>query len=366
MNRPRLAVARAVIGAVAAGVAVTTILSGCAVNELAVTSNSKLSGTIFGDGASSQRAAQDAWIAAFQIAHPRATVEYDPVGSGSGRDAFQAGAIDFTGSDRPFTIEELASGTFASCRSGSPIIELPAYVSPIAIVFHLDGIDRLNLDATTIARIFNGQVQRWDDPEIADQNPGVTLPSILISAVHRSDDSGVTENFTQYLHEAAPNEWSWEPAGTWPIPGGEAAQGTAGVATAVANGHGTIGYVDGSQARGRPSVAVKVEDGYVPYSSAAAAAVVDASPLETGRTAGDLVIAIDRKGAGSGTYPVVLVSYLIGCEHYADPVQGKLVREYFDWIVSDTAQKTAEESAGSAPLPPAFAAQARAVVAGIR
>ncbi|HEU4849820.1 MAG TPA: phosphate ABC transporter substrate-binding protein PstS [Terrimesophilobacter sp.] len=347
-------------------VAATALLAGCALNELAVTSDSTLSGTIFGDGASSQRAAQDSWIAAFQIAHPRATVEYDPVGSGSGRDAFQAGAIDFTGSDRPFTLDELANGPFTACRDGSPIVELPAYVSPIAIVFHLDGIDRLNLDATTIARIFSGEIERWNDPEIADQNPGVDLPATTISAVHRSDDSGVTENFTAYLHEAAPHAWSWEPEGVWPIEGGEAAQGTAGVATAVTNGHGTIGYVDGSQAQGRAAVAVKVEDGYVPYSSDAAAAAVEASPLESGRASGDLVIDLDRKGAGPGAYPVVLVSYLIACERYRDPAQGELVRKYFEWVVSDTAQQTAEKSAGSAPLSAGLAEQARAIASGIR
>ncbi|GAA3733966.1 phosphate ABC transporter substrate-binding protein PstS [Leifsonia bigeumensis] len=362
MKRPHsTAVAAAAIVAAA-----TTILSGCALNELAVTSDSTLSGTIFGDGASSQRAAQDAWIAAFQIEHPRATVEYDPVGSGSGRDAFQAGAIDFTGSDRPFTLDELADGPFDSCRAGSPIIELPAYISPIAIIFHLDGIDRLNFDSTTIARIFAGEIERWNDPEIADQNPGVDLPSTIISAVHRSDDSGVTENFTEYLHEAAPHAWSWDPAGVWPIEGGEAAQGTAGVATAVANGHGTIGYVDGSQAQGHATVAVKVEDGYVPYSSDAAAAAVEASPLEPGRASGDLVIDLDRRGAGPGAYPVVLVSYLIACEQYLDPAQGELVHDYLDWVVSDTAQQTAEKAAGSAPLTTGLAAQAKAAVSRIR
>lgn len=354
------------VGAVAIVAAATTMLSGCALNELAVTSDSTLSGIILGDGASSQRAAQDAWIAAFQIEHPRATVEYDPVGSGSGRDAFQAGAIDFTGSDRPFTLDELADGPFDSCRAGSPIIELPAYISPIAIIFHLDGIDRLNLDSTTIARIFAGEIERWNDPEIADQNPAADLPATIISAVHRSDDSGVTENFTEYLHEAAPHAWSWDPAGTWPINGGEAAQGTAGVATAVAGGHGTIGYVDGSQAQGHATVAVKVEDGYVPYSSDAAAAAVEASPLEPGRASGDLVIDLDRRGAGPGAYPVVLVSYLIACEQYLDPSQGELVRDYLDWVVSDRAQQTAEKAAGSAPLTAGLAAQAKAAVSRIR
>lgn len=343
----------------------SVLLVGCALNELAGDSDSTLSGTIIGDGASSQRAAQDSWIAAFQIRHPLSSVEYDPIGSGSGRDGFQAGASDFTGSDRPFSLEELASGEFASCRAGSRIVELPAYLSPIAIVFNVEGVEGLDLDAPTIARIFSGEIERWDDPEIAEQNPGATLPATAVSAVHRSDDSGVTENFTEYLHDAAPRDWRWKPSGLWPIKGGEAAQGTVGVSTAVRNGTGTIGYVDGSHAQGHTTVAVKVEDGYVPFSADAAAEAVGASPLEPGRAPGDLVVDLDRTGGRDGVYPVVLVSYLIGCESYRDPAKAELVRAYFDWVVSEEAQRAAAESAGSAPLSADLAELARDAVARI-
>ena len=343
-------------------VTVPLLLSGCALNELAVHSDSKLSGLIVGDGASSQRAAQDTWIAAFQIEHPLATVEYDPVGSGSGREGFQAGASDFTGSDRPFTLDELDAGGFESCTPGSPVVELPAYLSPIAIVVNVAGVDRLNLDAPPLARIFSGAIDRWNDPEIADQNPGLALPAKHINAVHRSDDSGVTENFTEYLHEAAPHDWPWDPSGIWPVDGGEAAQGTVGVSTAVTNGKDTIGYVDGSQAQGHTTVDVKVEDGYVPFSADAAAAAVEASPLESDRADGDLVIELDRKGGQHGVYPIVLVSYLIGCESYRDPAKAELVRSYFSWVVSDEAQQAAAIAAGSAPLSPGLAELAQAAV----
>ncbi len=346
--------------------AVPALLAGCALNELAVESDSTLAGTIVGDGASSQRAAQDTWIAAFQLEHPLATVEYDPVGSGSGRDGFQAGASDFTGSDRPFTRDELGAGEFLSCVPGSPIIELPAYLSPIAIVVNVDGVAELNLDPPTIARIFSGAIEQWDDPQISDQNPGLDLPSTVISAVHRADDSGVTENFTDYLHAAAPHDWPWDPSGIWPVDGGEAAQGTVGVSTAVTNGKDTIGYVDGSLAHGHTTVAVKVEDGYVPFSADAAAAAVEASPLESGRTPGDLVIDLDRKGGHHGVYPIVLVSYLIGCESYLDTAKAELVRTYFDWVVSAEAQSAAATSVGSAPLSPGLTDLARDAVARIR
>src|SRR5690606_26334641 len=109
--------------------------------------------TIVGVGASAQGSAQEAWIAGFQTANVHATINYSPDGSGAGRDAFRAGATQFAGSDRAFNDKELAEDAFESCVPGTGIIELPAYISPIAIAFNLDGLESLNLDAETIARI---------------------------------------------------------------------------------------------------------------------------------------------------------------------------------------------------------------------
>ena len=111
--------------------------------------------------------------------------------------------------------------------------------------------------------------------------------------MHRSDDSGTTENFTEYLGAAAPDVWTYEADG-WPFEGGEAAQGTSGVVDAVTNGTGTIGYADASRAGDLGTVAVQVGDEFVEYSPEAAAAIVDASPFAEGRAEGDLAIEIDR------------------------------------------------------------------------
>src|SRR5690606_18811873 len=146
----------------------------------------------------------------------------DPAGSGAGRDTFMAGGAAFAGSDRAFKDEEIAAGRFARCVPESGIVEIPAYISPIAVIFNLDGIDSLDLDAATIAAIFAGGITEWDDPAIAEQNPGVTLPDLAITAVHRADDSGTTENFTEYLAAAAPEVWTFEPDGVWPLESGEA------------------------------------------------------------------------------------------------------------------------------------------------
>ncbi|MHA6695526.1 phosphate ABC transporter substrate-binding protein PstS [Homoserinimonas sp. A520] len=347
-------------------VAATLLLTSCAVNELNLPPGSDLSGTVVGGGASSQQAAQEAWVAGFQSLHPNATVEYDPAGSGAGRDMFIAGGASFAGSDRAFTDEELAEKEFRACATGSSIIELPTYIAPIVIVFQIDGVDELKLDPETIARIFSGDIDRWNDDTIAEQNRNTELPDMAITPVHRSDESGTTENFTDYLAAAAPDAWGYEPHGTWPFEGGEAAQGTSGVVDTVRNGSGTVAYVDASRAGDLGVVSVKVGGEYVPYSAEAASAIVDASPISEGRAPGDLAIEIDRTTTQAGVYPIVLISYLIGCAEYADPTQAELVSEYFTYVISDDAQALAAEYAGSAPISATLQQKAEEAVALIK
>ncbi len=344
------------------------LLSGCAVNErnLGSAPASALSGTLVGTGSSAQQAAQEVWVAGFQSDNPNVTIEYDPAGSGAGRDTFLAGGSAFAGTDRAFSDEELAVGDFASCVSGTDIIELPTFISPIAIIFNLEGIESLNLDAETIANIFKGTITSWDDEAIGAQNEGVDLPSTAITPVHRADDSGTTENFTEYLHAAAPEIWGAEPEGMWPYDGGEAAPQTSGVVDAVRNGTGTIGYADASRAGDLGVVSVKVGEEYVPYSSHAAAAIVDASPFVASRSSGDLAIELDRTSTESGVYPVVLISYLVGCSDYVDPVQAELAKAYFRYVISDEAQETAEDAAGTAPISPILFERASNAIDTIR
>ncbi|WP_232333713.1 phosphate ABC transporter substrate-binding protein PstS [Agromyces laixinhei] len=336
-------------------VAVTAALalSSCASNEAGAApeeSASTLSGNLVGAGASSQDAAQRSWIAGFQTTNPDVTVDYDPSGSGAGRETFLEGASDFAGSDRAFKDEELAEGGFKKCAADSSIVELPLYISPIAVIFNLEGVDSLDLDAATVAGIFAGTITNWNDPAIAATNPDVTLPDLAITPVHRSDDSGTTENFTEYLGAVAADVWTWEADGVWPFEGGEAAQGTSGLVDAVGNGDGTIGYADASRAGDLGTVAVKVGDEFVAYSPEAAAAIVDASPFAEGRAEGDLAIEIDRTSAEAGVYPIVLVSYLIACGQYEDPANVELVKGYLSYIASPEGQDVAAAEAGSAPI----------------
>jgi phosphate transport system substrate-binding protein len=333
-----------------------------------------LEGTLVGAGASSQGSAQEAWVAGFQTANPAVTVSYDPIGSGGGRETFQNGASSFAGSDRAFKLEEIAEDNFGSCEPGTGIFEIPAYISPIAIIFNLDGISSLNLDADTIAGIFTGEITNWSDEAITSQNEGVDLPDLAITAVHRSDESGTTANFTDYVAKAAPEAWllGGENAGSfeaWPAEwGGEGAAQTSGVVDAVTNGVGTIGYADASRAGSLGTVAVKVGEEYVPYSAEAAAAIVDASPADSEgeRNANDLAISLARDTTAAGTYPIVLVSYLIGCNDYADDSVVPLVQAYIGYVTSEEGQATAAANAGNAPISAATRAAAEAILASIK
>lgn len=357
MTRRRLFSALAVIAA-------STVFVGCAANEQG-DAWSPLTGTLDATGSSAQAGAQDVWIAAFQRDNGRVTVNYEPAGSGAGREQFIAGGVSFAGSDSALNEEELAR-EFVRCAPGTPGIDLPVYLSPIVLAYDIDGVDDLGLDAATIAGIFSDEITHWDDPAIVALNPDTALPASRITAVHRSDDSGTTKNFTDYLHEVAPEAWPWEPSDTWPVSGGEAAQGTSGVYNAVTGGVDSIGYIDASRATDLTVAKLLVGDEFVEYSSEAAAAVVDVSPLESGRAENDIVIDIDRASSEPGVYPLVLVSYVVACSEYADADEGELARAYIEWVVSAEGQALAEKQAGSAPLSSDFAARVLETVATIR
>ncbi len=319
-----------------------------------------LAGTLAGAGASSQESAMAAWAAGFQSAYPDVVVSYDPVGSGGGRTQFVEGGIAFAGSDAPLDAEELAAAQ-ERCAPGD-VAELPLYVSPIAVVFNLEGVGSLNMSPATLAGVFARTITRWDAPEIAAENPGVELPDLAITPVTRSDESGTTENFTEYLAAAAPQAWPHEPSGNWPLDGGQSAQGTSGVVQTVTDGSGTIGYADASKAGTLGTVALGVGDSFVPFSPEAAAALVDASPRVEGRPETSLVVELDRTSAAPGVYPLVLVSYALACTADDDAAQADLVAAFLAYVASEEGQAAAASAAGAAPISPALREQVLAVV----
>jgi phosphate transport system substrate-binding protein len=342
-------------------------LGGCAaVNErnLSAGSGEQLSGTLVGAGSSAQQAAMQGWTAGFASLQPEVTVNYDPVGSGGGREQFLAGGTDFAGSDAFLDEEELEQAE-ERC-DGSGIFELPNYIAPIAVVYNVEGIDELRLSPETLARIFDQQITRWDDPAIAEDNPDADLPDLAITPVNRSDESGTTENFVDYLSQSAGEAWPHEVDGNWPVPGGESAQGNSGVVAAVAGGNGTIGYADLSQAGDLGVALIGVGDEFVAPTAEAAAAVVENSEPVEGRGEHDFAIEVNRGTEGSGEYPIVLVSYHIGCLAYDDPQTAELLRAFMGYVVSEEGQAAAAQVAGSAPISDGLRDQALAAIDAVR
>ena len=238
---------------------------------------------------------------------------------------------------------------------------MPAYISPVALVYNLDGVDKLQLSAKTTAEIFAGKVKTWDDPAIKAENPGAKLPSDRIVPVHRSDGSGTTDNLTQWLSKAGEGAWTSEPGGDWPLKGGEGAEGTSGVIDAVKNGKGTIGYADHSQAGDLSSASIKVGSAYVAPSAEGATKVVDLSPRATGLPANAMAIDIDRTTTEAGAYPLTLASYVIACPTYSDKNKADLVKGYLTYLLSTDGQAAAAKTAGSAPLPSKLSSDAVAI-----
>ena len=342
------------------------VLSACSAGNETGSSSGGLSGTLNGSGSSAQAAAEQAWIAAFQNANGSGvTVNYDSVGSGTGVSNFLAGGTQFAGSDKYLTTDQVTQSK--QVCGGQAAFEVPDYISPIAIVYNLPGVDSLNISPAVLANIYVGKITTWNDSAIAADNPGVTLPSTSITPVHRSDASGTTANFTDYLGQTSPSTWTYGVVEDWPtgITAGSAAQNTSGVVAAVKAGEGSVGYADASQTSGMQVAAIGVGSDWVMPTAEASGKIADVSAQVDGRAANDLALNLNRTTTQSGTYPLVLVSYLMGCPTYSDQATADLAKAYLSYVVSAEGQGVGASAAGSAPLPQGMIDKATAIVGAI-
>ena len=323
-------------------------------------------GTLNGGGATSQANAQTTWRANYQKQNG-GTINYEEVGSGTGVENFTSKAYSFAGTDAYLSDEQMSA---ASTSCASDVVEVPAYVSPIAVAFNLPGIDSLNLDSQTIADIFTGKVTTWNDQEIASQNPGAKLPSTAIVPVHRSDESGTTFNFTDYLFQTSGGAWSDQANTVWPasVKGGQGADGTSGVIGLLGQTEGAVGYADDSAVKAEGSlgvVSIKVGNSYNPPSATGVAKVLAASPPAPNQPPTSMAVNIDRKATAKGDYPLMLASYLLACQKYGDSATADFVKGYLTYVVSPDGQQAAADTAGSAPLDSSLSQKATSIVSQI-
>lgn len=360
----------AAIAVIAVGaLALTACGSDNATNSPAGTQSAagtKVTGTLTGIGSSAQGAAMDVWKTNFATANQGATVQYSPDGSGAGRKAIIDGSAQFAGSDAYLKDEELAASKAKCGPEGA--IDIPVYISPIAIAFNVPDVMDLKLDATTAAKLFRGEIAKWNDPAIAALNPDAKLPDLKVTPVSRSDDSGTTKNFTEYLSAAAPDVWKDKADGIWPASlKGENAKGTSGVVKTVTDTPGAVTYADDSAVGGKLGTAqIKVGSEFVKISPEAASKAVDAGKAVEGRATNDAAIKLDRTTTESGAYPVVLVSYHLVCTTYPKQETVDLVKAFEKYVVSEEGQKAAAESAKSAPLSSTLAEKAAKAIESIK
>lgn len=346
------------------GIVMLASVAACGDNTAATTDNSSssdstskstpISGNFSGAGASSQQAAVEAWIAGFQGTNPEAKIAYNPSGSGAGVQTFLTGATAWAGSDKALADDEVEQSK-SVCTEGTAF-DVPVYISPIAVVFNLKGVSdagkHINMDAATIAKIFDGKIPKWNDPAIADQNKDLKLPDTAITVVHRSDKSGTTQNFVSYFKDVTPDNWTYDLSENWPNEVGQGAKGTSGVISTVKQADGTIGYADFSQVGDLGTVAVKVGDKYNEISAEAGSKVIaDSKQDDTVKGDNRIVIKINHATEAEGAYPIVLVSYDIVCPAYKDTKQAEFAKAWLTYVTSDEGQKAAQDAAGTAPLP---------------
>ncbi|WP_055536076.1 phosphate ABC transporter substrate-binding protein PstS [Streptomyces alboniger] len=318
-------------------------------------------GKVPGTGSSAQQSAMKFWIKEYQRACPGVRIAYNPIGSGAGSAQFLRGATAFGGSDSALKPDEVALSKDV-CRGGRAI-DLPMVGGPVAIGYDLPGVDSLVLDAPTLAKIFDRRITSWDDPLIQRLNPGAELPSMPIRPVHRSDDSGTTQNFQAYLAGAAPDAWRHPVGKAWQGRGGASASGSSGVAAEVTSGFGAIGYFELSLARARHIKTVSIDTG-APAPVRPTPTTASAGIAAAARVAGkgkDMTLKFRYGSSAPGAYPIVQVTYEIVCDKGNQQATLPALKSFLSYTASEAGQEPLSRL-HYAPLPESVAGRVREVV----
>ena len=319
------------------------------------------SGSLTAQGSTAQANAMAEWIKDYQSQCSGSKIDYQGTGSGAGVQAFIAGTADFAGSDSALKPEEHTQAD-PKC-AGGVAMDLPMVVGPIAVVYNVDGLKDLQLDGPTLAKIFTGKITKWNDPAIAAQNSGATLPSTVIQTVHRSDSSGTTDNFTKYLGSVAKSDYTLAHDKTWKAPGGVGAKGSDGVAAKIKSTPGSLAYVELSFAQNSSLSMAKIKNGageYTELTGESAGKTIEGAQV-TG-TAPDLTMTIDYSTTTAGAYPIVLVTYEIACSKGS--AKAADIKAFLTYT-SSTGGQSVLSDLGYAPLPETVRTKVAASVAAI-
>jgi phosphate transport system substrate-binding protein len=260
--------------------------------------------------------------------HPDVTVNYQSIGSGGGIQQFTARTVDFGASDVPMNAGELA-------RAKDPVLQIPITLGGAGIAYNLPGIEKgMHLTREVIADIYLGKITKWNDSEIAKLNPGMKLPDMPITVVHRSDGSGTTYIFTDFLSHVSP-EWKSK-VGTnkdvqWPAPSSVGGKGNEGVAGLVKQTPGSIGYVELAYLLENNMAYAQVRNKAGKYLYPSVATVAAAAATKPNVSATDFSI-VDT--ACAQCYPVSGYSWVMLYKKPQDPARGNLVKQIMSWLAT--------------------------------
>jgi phosphate transport system substrate-binding protein len=284
-----------------------------------------------GAGASFPAPIYTKWFDEFHKAHPDVQINYQPNGSGGGKRGVTEGTVDFGASDGPMTDAELAD---AKTKRGYDILHFPTVMGADVPVYNVPGVATgLKFTPAALAGIYLGTITKWNDPAIASANKGVKLPAADIVVVHRSDASGTTFIWTDYLAKVSPEWKSKVGANTspnWPVGLGGAQN--AGVAGLVKQTEGSIGYVELIYAIQNNISFGAVQNAAGEFVTASLAGVSAAAATAT--MPDDFRVSITN-APGKGVYPISSFTWLLVPSKIADPAKKKVITDFVRWMIGD-------------------------------
>ncbi len=316
--------------------------------------------TLNGAGASFPAPMYNKFIEEYTRIKPEVKINYKSVGSGAGIKAISEGTVDFGASDSPMKDEQIKAA------SGGYIVHIPTVMGGVVPIYNIEGVNKpLNFTGPVLADIFLGKITKWNDPKIAQANAGVTLPDTAITVVHRSDGSGTTAIFTDYLSKVSP-EWK---AGVgkgssvkWPADSSIGAPQNDGVANTVQQTKGAIGYVELIYAMSNnisfgamQNKAGKFVSASMESVSAAAGSLQDIPD--------DLRISI-TDAEGDGAYPISGLTWILAYQNQKDAAKGQTLVEFLNWVTTDG--QTLAAGQHYAPLPKGLLPKVQAQIKSIK
>jgi phosphate transport system substrate-binding protein len=315
------------------------------------------SGTLTGAGSTFVNPLMSKWSKEYNTLHPNIKINYQSIGSGGGRQQFIAKTVAFGATDAPMTDEQLGQAGGAA-----NVVHIPVTQGSVVIAYNVEASKQLRFSPDTIAGMFLGTIKLWNDPKIAADNPGVSLPAKPVLLVHRSEGSGTTDIFTDYLSKVSADWKTKVGRGSsvqWPV--GIGGQGNEGVANQIRNTSGGVGYIELAYAK----------QNKIPYGSVKnrSGNYVDPDPKNvTNASASFKDIPADLRFSitdqpGAQAYPIAGTTWILLYKSQMDAEQGRIVAAFAEWAIHD-GQKYASDL-DYAPLATNLVQKSDAVLRGI-